>query len=83
LLGWSDLEVLDDRGVEECGQVAVRIVREDRVGTAGGGFGGRLVRCQCRYPGGGDVGQLHRRVGSGHESGEVVHTAADAISRPQ
>ena len=50
---------------------------EERVGTGGSGSG-----CQC-YRGDGGVGQPHRRVGSGHESSEVGHTAADAISRPK
>ena len=80
LLGWSDLEVLHGRRVER--EVGGRIVGEERSRAACGGFGGRVCPCRCRrYPGGGDIGQRHRRVGSGHESDEVVHTAAEAISR--
>ena len=80
LLGWSDLEVLDDRGVEQCGQVALADRRRRARQDGGGRFS---VGANAATARGGGVRQRQRRVGSGHESGEVVHTAADAISRPE
>jgi hypothetical protein len=53
LVGWSDLEVLDDRRVEHSGQASLWIVGEERRGTRvqlkvkGASAGGKRTEARC------------------------------------